>query len=153
MSAAVCLLVSAQLWAAHQAYETIGEVASFGLYTSVVLSNILVVAFLWVSRALAIATLVLFTVLFVPYQVELTAQMTRTHAEVVRIIEYCQTQQEITGAYPVDLLGYQPNDTTVMPFVSYSTRPSYGYQVGYNVGTPNTSHTYSPVNGWFYYPD
>ena len=102
----------------------------------------------------AVGAIVL-AVVIIPYQLWLGARLLRVQSEAARIVTYAYEEHARTGAYPVDLSGYHYHDPSVRSFVQrYAAEDRHGgFQLVYRVGTENTSHWYSPKDGWAYYPD
>ena len=61
-----------------------------------------------------------------------------------------------TGEFPADLAQYAFRDAAMRPFIQAYQRNEAecgGFCLAYRVGTEATSHSFSPKDGWGYYPD
>lgn len=138
------------------AYHTIGEVIS-GLYlVAIALAHVAALGVALVNRRAALITAATITVLALPFQLFLGVRWWRIHREAERIIAYAEDHRQQTGAYPTSLTEYAYHDRYAQSFFrdyQLSRRSSSDYSLSYRIGTPSTSHTYSPRNGWSYYAD
>ncbi|MFO1452546.1 MAG: hypothetical protein U1F61_30550 [Opitutaceae bacterium] len=150
----LAVLIPLEWHCARLAFETMGEVAS-GLYYLALGLNL--VPILLSRRSVKWAGVGAFGLglLVVPYQLQLGQRQARIQEEVTRIASYAHLVREKTGSYPSDLTRYSFHDLSVRPYLqAYRLRPKEGdFMVTFFVSTPNTSHWYSPVGGWGYYPD
>ncbi len=154
---AVALLVvlgGLEVVAVFLAYETIGEVAS-GLYWLPVMVTAGLLAIVRRRPRTAATIGVLVAALVLPQQARLGYRLLELRREVTAIVAFAEGRHSATGSFPTDLSGYQPRNADVMRFVQgYVVRDAgQSFSVTFYVGTPNTSHWYSSVSGWGYYPD
>ncbi len=148
------VLVPLELACAYLAYETFGEITSH-LYFFVVAINLAFIALaIGYPRAAALGAVVLGLVI-IPFQLVLGYRLVRVQTEASRILGYVYEHRIDTGQYPEDLSDYEFHDSTMKNYIQvYRLDGSYGgFILAYRVGTESTSHTYSPDNGWSYYPD
>lgn len=155
---AVLIFVLALLEAAsvYVAYHTLGEIPSLMYGLIVVAGNLGVLLLAWRSRRAAVVAALLLALAVVPYQVVLTVRLFRVQAEAARIVSHAYEERLRIGAYPADLTGYAFHDAAMRPFIQGYERNETdcgGFCLFYRVGTESTSHSYSPRNGWGYYPD
>jgi hypothetical protein len=151
--------VGFELYAAHLAYYTIGEIASGGLYILILLNIPAVVLLALGLRWLPIGLIAALALFIVPEQLQLLHKWNRCDEEAHSVIAYVEAFKKRTGAYPDDLSEYRfvyPDLRSEFHYdkdVMWSATTALPYQVRYHVGSENTSHDYSPTRGWFYYPD
>ena len=148
------VLVLVEILCAQLAYETFGEVVR-SVYLLVVALNVpLLILALWRMPAATIGMVAL-ALLIVPYQVVLGQRLWRVQNEAAQIVHHAYGERLATGRYPRDLSGYVLRDPAMARLIqSYEpVEESGGFLLAYRVGTVNTSHTYSPLHGWQYYPD
>ena len=136
------------------AYETIGEVSSRLLLMAVGL-NLIPLSVALRSRIVASLLALALALIMIPYQVHLGYRLWRVQMEASRIVAYVYDTRIASGEYPSDLADYPFRDPDMARFVqAYRADPSNGgFYLTYRVGTPNTSHSYTPRHGWQYYPD
>lgn len=138
------------------AYHTIGEVISGFYFFLIGMANVVVLGVALMNRRAALIAAVAVTVLALPFQLFLGVRWWRIHGEAERIIAYAEDHRRETGTYPTSLTDYAYRDRYTQSFVQdyrLSRRSSSDYSLSYRIGTPSTSHSYSPRNGWSYYPD
>jgi hypothetical protein len=150
----LAVILPLEVMAAFLAYETLGEIWS-GLYF---LSMILNAAFLiaaFRSRLIATLGVMALALAIVPYQLYLGYRFIRVQQEAARIVAFAYEHKLAHGEFPADLAGYTYHDIETKPFIQEYRLEDDGdeFMLAYRVGTENTSHTYSPSNGWGYYPD
>jgi hypothetical protein len=157
--AALSVAVGLELYAAHLAYYTIGEIVSAG-YVVLVIFNVpaallLAFGYRWLPLGLILA-LALF---LVPEQLELLHKWNQCDEEAHSVVAYLESCRKRTGTYPDDLSGYRflypelIRDFHYRKEVYFTMNVVLSYQISYHIGTETTSHDYSPTRGWFYYPD
>lgn len=156
LAALITVLALLEAASVSVAYHTLGESPCL-LYGLIVVAGNLGVLLLARRnrRAAAIAALLL-ALAVVPYQAVLTVRLHRVQAEAAHIVTYAYQQRLQTGEFPADLTGYAFQDAAMRPFIqSYERNETDcgGFCLFYRVGTESTSHSYSPRNGWGYYPD
>ncbi len=136
------------------AYETMGAVVS-ALYWIGLGENLILLLLVFRSRRTAAAGIVLLALVIVPYQFTLAGRLWRVQTEASQIVAYAYQTRIAQDAFPADLAGYTFHDSAAKPFIR-EYRPAStagGFVLCYSVGTPFTSHCYSPKDGWTYYPD
>lgn len=148
-------LLPLEVACAFLSHYTLGEMGQFVSFVAFS-SNLPFVALAWRERAAAALGVALIGILLIPYQVFLGARLVRVREEAARVVTYAYEHKARTGAFPPDLRGYRFHDAGVARFIQ-------GYEAGddvrggmrlvFRVGTPTTSHWYSPDGGWGYYPD
>ncbi|MGI5836543.1 MAG: hypothetical protein ACOX87_08645 [Chloroflexota bacterium] len=147
--------VGAELAAAWLAYYTIGEIVSGMLFIALGL-NVVPIALYALRRPVTavLAALVLFAAI-VPYQAVLGHRLLALNDEAGRVVAYLYETRFRTGEYPHDLTGYTFRDAGLQPYFQEYRRDaeSGGFRLNWYVGTPSTSHSYTPRDGWGYYPD
>jgi hypothetical protein len=148
------VLVPLELACAYLAYETIGEIVSSLYFLAVALNLVFILVAIRYPRAAALGAVAL-ALAIVPYQLMLGHRLLRVQAEASVIVAYAYEQRLATGEYPGDLADYEYRDSTARKYIQrYTTDGSMGgFFLAFRVGTESTSHTYSPENGWSYYPD
>lgn len=148
------VLILVEILCARLAYETLGEVAS-GVYAVAVGVNLIFILLAVRSRTAAALGAVALALLIVPYQVVLADRLVRVQVEAARIVAYVYEQRLKTGDYPTDLSDYIFDDSEMAPFIQEYQRDEArgGFRLAYRVGSEWTSHTYTPDDGWGYYPD
>lgn len=144
-----------ELAAAALAYHTIGEIDMAIVWLMAGWLNLpAAILYAFGLRRLAIGSLALVALLIVSPQVYLGVRWARVHAEALAIIDYLESVEDRSGRYPADLSGYRFHRPSVARLVHYTAPGASGeYSIAYNVGTWTTAHSYSPADGWFYYPD
>jgi hypothetical protein len=149
------LLIPAEVICAEASFETVGEITHWMVWMAVVGGNAFVLVLAAVSRPAAIAFALVLGLIIVPYQLVLMRRHAHVQHEAARIVAYAYETRAETGAFPGDLSGYEYERPAVERFIQgYATGADYGgFRVWYRVGTPSTSHWYSPRGGWDYYPD
>jgi hypothetical protein len=148
-------LVALEAVSAWLSWHTLGDIPS-ALYWLALALNVPVACLAWFHRPAAALVSVALALAIVPYQFALGHRWLRVQAEAANVVAYAYEQKLATGQYPADLSGYTFRDPSARPFIQgYSAGPRVpgGFQVTYCVGTPSTSHWYSPATGWGYYPD
>ncbi len=147
-------LILLEALCARLAYETLGEVMSTVYGLLVTLNLIPLVLFLRHRTAATLIALALALVI-IPYQLILADRLWRAQAEAERILAYAYEQRLNTGRYPPSLIEYNYRDQDMAAYVHEYQLDDMrgGFVLSYSVGTPTTSHTYSPATGWTYYPD
>lgn len=146
-------LVVIEFLCALLAYDTIGEVTS-GIYIlGVVLLNLMIAALAFRYRVAAVVGAVVVALLVIPYQVVLGHRLLRVQEEAGRIVAYAYEQRIHGGAFPSDLSGYKFHDAQMKTYVQDYQILGDEFALRYRVGTESTSHWYSSVDGWGYYPD
>jgi len=155
---AVLILILALLEAASViiAYHTLGEIPRLLYGLIVAAGNLGIVLLAWRSRQAAAVAALLLALAIVPYQATLTVRLHRVQAEAARIVAYAYEQRLQAGQFPADLSDYDFRDAVVRPFIqsyAHNETDCGGFCLFYRVGTESTSHSYSPRNGWGYYPD
>lgn len=156
LAALILLLALLEAASVYAAYHTLGEIARllYGLIAAAGNLGVLLLA-RRKRRAAALAALLL-ALAVVPYQAALAVRLHRVQGEAARIVAYAYEQRLQTGAYPADLTGYPFHDAAMRPFIQGYQRNEAecgGFCLFYRVGAESTSHSYSPRNGWGYYPD
>jgi len=148
------VLVPLEIGCAYLVHETIGEVTSSLYFLAVALNLVFIVAALRYPRAAGLGALAL-ALAIVPYQLVLGDRLLRVQQEASRIVAYAYEERLAAGAYPADLSDYGYHDPAMQKYIQrYAADDSAGgFFLAYRVGTENTSHTYTPENGWGYYPD
>ncbi len=136
------------------AYETVGAVVSI-LYWIGLGANLILLLLVFRGRRAAAAGMVLLALLLVPYQFTLAGRLWRVQTEASQIVAYAFQTRIAEDAFPADLVGYAFHDAAAKPFIGEYRQdsPGGGFILCYWVGTPSTSHCYSPKDGWTYYPD
>lgn len=156
LAALITVLAPLEAASVYVAYHTLGESPCLLYGLIVVAGNLGVLLLAWRSRRTAAVAALLLALAVVPYQAALAVRLHRVQAEAARIVSYAYEQRLRAGAYPVDLTGYAFQDTAMRPFIQgYECNETDcgGFCLFYRVGTESTSHSYSPRNGWGYYPD
>ena len=148
------ILVALEATSAFLARETMGEITGV-IYWFAIGLNVVFVALAFKYRAAAIVGMLLLALAIVPYQFGLAHRLWRVQNEAVRIVAYAYEQRLATNEFPADLGNYKFRDTDTQSYIQeYRVDKTVGgFRVCYFVGTISTSHCYSPINGWTYYPD
>jgi hypothetical protein len=148
------VLVPLEVACAYLAFETLGEVTSMLYFIAVAVNLLFILLAIRRPGAAAVGAFVLGLVI-IPYQAVLGQRLIRVQAEAARIVSYAYEERLESGEFPADLAGYVFHDPgTELYIQNYSLSDEYGgFVLAYRVGTENTSHTYSPKDGWSYYPD
>jgi len=148
------VLVPLEVACAYLAFETLGEVTSMLYFIAVVVNLLFILLAIRRPDAAAVGAFVLGLVI-IPYQAVLGQRLIRVQAEAARIVSYAYEERLESGEFPADLAGYVFHDPGTESYIqNYSLSDEYrGFVLAYRVGTENTSHTYSPKDGWSYYPD
>lgn len=150
------ILVPLEVLCAYLAYETIGEIVS-ALYFIVLAINLVFIVVAIRYRAAAALGAVVLGLAIIPYQLVLGYRLLRVQAEAASIVAYVYEYKLDTGEYPSDLTDYVFEDPATREYVQdywADDSPDWGgFRLSYRIGTESTSHTYSPQNGWGYYPD
>ena len=148
------VVVPLEVLCALLAYETLGEIMR-AIYLFLVVLNLPIVFLALRSRLAAGFCAVALAAVIIPYQVMLCDRLIRVQAEAGRIVTWAYESRIASGQFPADLSMYRFRDGDMKPFVQQYQRSaeSGGFALFYRVGTESTSHSYSPVNGWGYYPD
>jgi hypothetical protein len=156
---ALCVAVGLELYAAHLAYDTIGEISSGGLVLlvsfNIPAAILLACGYRWVPLGLIVGL----AMFIVPEQLRLLHKWNRCEEEARSVIAYLESSKKRSGAYPDDLSGYRflhpelIGDFHYGKDLRYSSNEVLPYRIRYHIGTETTSHDYSPTRGWFYYPD
>ena len=148
------VLILVEIACARLAYETLGEIMS-SIYAVAVALNLVPLLLFFRHRAAAVLIALALALIIIPYQLILVDRWQRAQAEADRILVYANEQRSLAGRYPNDLIGYSFQDREMQTYLNEylldDTRG--GFVLSYWVGTPTTSHTYSPATGWTYYPD
>jgi hypothetical protein len=148
------VLVPLEVACAYLAFETLGEVTSMLYFIAVAVNLLFILLAIRRPGAAAVGAFVLGLVI-IPYQAVLGQRLIRVQAEAARIVSYAYEERLESGEFPADLAGYAFHDPGTESYIqNYSLSDEYrGFVLAYRVGTENTSHTYSPKDGWSYYPD
>jgi hypothetical protein len=148
-------VVAVEAGCALLAHETVGEVASGGLFMIVLLTAGLTLIASFVHRRTAVIIAVIVALLIIPWHAYLGVKWWRQARESERIIAYVEARRAATGSYPADLSGYIARDRGIAETIVYSYDPRFtaSFHIGYSIGSAGTAHTYTPEGGWFYYPD
>jgi hypothetical protein len=148
------VLVPLEVACAYLAFETLGEVVS-GLYFMALAVNLVFILLAIRSPVAAATGAFLLGLVIIPYQAVLGQRLIRVQAEAARIVCYVYEERLESGEFPADLADYVFHDPGTEAYVqNYSLAEDYGgFVLTYRVGTENTSHSYSPKDGWSYYPD
>lgn len=147
------VLLPLEFAAADLTFETVGEVASALSFLLLVLDLPIFVLILRRPLVGALTALALATAI-VPRQVVLGLRLQGLRQEAAAIVGYAYEHHLTTGEFPPDLEGYESRRPQLMRFVGYEADSDRsGFFLHYWVGTPSTSHWYSPASGWGYYPD
>lgn len=147
------ILFPLELAAASLTFETVGELAS-GFAFLLVFLNLPLAAFV-VWRPLTGSLLaVLLALAILPRQVVLGHRLLGLREESAAIVAWVYEQHRRSGEFPPDLDEYEPKRSELLPFLTYTPdRSRGGFLLVFSVGTPSTSHGFSPATGWWYYPD
>jgi len=147
-------LAPLEILCAYLAYETIGEIIS-NLYFLAIGFNLIFIIVARRSRTLAALGTVVLALVIIPYQLQLGYRLLRLQAEATQTVAYLYEYKAQTGTYPPDLSRYTFADPALQPYFHEYQAGGQGsnFLLSYYVGSPSTSHTFSPENGWSYYPD
>ena len=147
-------LILLEALCARLAYQTLGEIMST-VYALLVVLNLVPLWLATRSRAAAALVAATLALLIIPYQLLLADRLWRVQAEADHVLTYLHEQRLSTGQYPANLSEYRFHDSEMAAYVhDYQIDETQGgFVLSYSVGTPTTSHTYSPATGWTYYPD
>ena len=139
---------------ARLAYETLGEIMST-IYVLLVLLNLVPLGLAVRNRAAAALVAVALALAIIPYQLVLADRLWRALAEANHVVARLYEQRLSAGQYPANLSEYRFRDSEMAAYIrDYQIDEAQsGFVLSYWVGTPTTSHTYSPATGWTYYPD
>ncbi|MDA8218639.1 MAG: hypothetical protein M0Z94_13585 [Dehalococcoidales bacterium] len=153
--ALLAVAVPVEVGAGLLAYHTIGEVTSAMLVLAVALNVVPVLLYVAGRQSLAVGLVLLLVVALVFPQVVLGQRLISLQQEAASIVAYTYETRLATGEYPADLSGYAFHDPSLSQFVEGYARDEErgGFALFYYVGSPATSHSYSPRHGWQYYPD
>ena len=148
------ILIPLEIICAYLAYETIGEIVSIVYFLAVGIYLVFIVISVRYRTVAALGAMVL-AFAIIPYQLILGQRLIKVQAEAARIVSYLYEQRLGIGEYPADLSSYEFHDPEMEKYVqNYRVDETRGgFILAYRVGTENTSHTYSPKDGWSYYPD
>ncbi|MEM9799414.1 MAG: hypothetical protein AAGA20_03745 [Planctomycetota bacterium] len=140
---------------AQAAFHTLGEVDQIGVWFAVVAGNVFALALAVFSARAATIAAILVGVAIVPYHVGLIRRHSLVRHEASRIVAFAYEAKAETGAFPESLDGYAYERPGVARYVQHyrADEEVGGFCVMYFVGTPTTSHWYTPKGGWQYYPD
>ncbi len=154
-AALLAVAVAAELAGAWLAYHTIGAVASTILFWVVALNVVPIVLHAARKPYLAVLAVLALFVVIVPYQALLGHRLLALQDEVGGAVSYLYDARLRTGEYPADLSGYSFHDASLRPYFQEYRRDSDlgGFGLYWYVGAPGTSHSYTPRQGWGYYPD
>ncbi len=144
-----------ELAGAWLAYHTLGAVTSSVLFLAVGLNLVPIILHAARKPSLAVLAALALFVVIVPYQGLLGHRLLALQDEAGKAVSYVYGVRLRTGEYPADLSGYSFNDPGLRPFFQeYRRDPELGgFGLYWYVGTPGTSHSYTPRQGWSYYPD
>jgi hypothetical protein len=147
-------LILLEALCARLAYETLGEIMST-VYALLVILNLIPLLLFFRHRTTATLIAVVLALVIIPYQLILADRLWRTQAEANHVVADLYEQRLSAGQYPPDLIAYRFHDPDMAAYIhDYQIDETRGgYVLSYWVGTPTTSHTYSPTTGWTYYPD
>jgi hypothetical protein len=150
----LALLLPLELAAALLAFHTLSEIDS-GLWRLAVTLNLFFFIAYWLNaRQLPWMGVICFALVLIPYQMLLGCQWVLIRRESQRIVAFVEAEEETTGQFPTDLTGYRFSYPRLAGRIHYTRlRQPGSFQVTYYVGTPSTSHWYTPEGGWGYYPD
>jgi hypothetical protein len=153
--ALMIVAIAIELVCAWLAYHTIGEIVSSLMFLVVALNIVPIVLFAVRKQAFAVLVALVLVAAIVPYQAVLGYRLIAVQQEAVTVISYLYETKLHTGEYPADLSGYSFHDPSLSPFFHQYSRSAEhgGFTLCWYVGTPNTSHSYTPIHGWGYYPD
>ena len=154
-AALLAVTVPVEMACAGLAYHTVGEIVSRLLFIAVGLNAIPALLFLRRRPVLSTILVLAIAAAIVPYQGMLGHRLIVLQDEAGQIVRYVGGAKRETGEYPTDLSGYSYRDPSLREhFHEYQPDDSAGgYRLSWFVGTPQTSHSYSPRDGWSYYPD
>ncbi len=144
-----------ELAAAWLAYHTVGAVFSGLLFMAVAINLLPVVLFVSRRQAMSLVIALILLLAIVPYQAVLGHRMISLQQEASGVVSYAYETKLATGEFPADLSGYKFGDEGLQPFFQEYRRnlESGGFSLFWYIGTPSTSHYYTPLHGWGYYPD
>ncbi len=154
-AALVAVAVAAELAGAWIAYHTIGAVMSQLLFFVAGLNLVPIVLHAARKPYLAVLAVLALFVVIVPYQALLGHRLLVLQDEAGGVVSYLYDARLRTSEYPADLSGYSFRDPSLRPFFQEYRRDADlgGFGLYWYVGTPNSSHSYTPRQGWGYYPD
>lgn len=149
----VAVLGALEVGAAVLAYSTLGWLESFLFFVALLLNVPILLLVLWRPLPGAVVALGLFLVL-VPFQMVLGARLLGLQQEADEIVAFAYEHRLRTGEFAADLASYEASRPELMRFIHYGLESRRGgFQLSYSVGSPATSHVFSPKTGWFYVDD
>jgi hypothetical protein len=90
-------------------------------------------------------------------QIVLVSRLKLLHAEVGAIVEYAEAEKLRCGDYPLDLSEYRFRHPSLAHRIEYCVpheSPGPHYLVVFKLFEGDmTTREYSPIQGWYYYPD
>ncbi|MEM1293769.1 MAG: hypothetical protein AAGH89_00295 [Verrucomicrobiota bacterium] len=150
----LALLVPVEIFCAKAAYTTLGDLAGAIYWAIVIVGNGLVFSVAIFSRVAASTMAILLGMAVIPYQIQLMQRQASVQAEAARIVAHAYEVKLETGEFPEDLGSYTFEQANTSPFIGFRSGEEVGgFLVTYFVGTEDTSHWYSPKDGWRYHPD
>lgn len=154
-AALLAVAVVVEVAAAWLAYHTIGAIASTLLFLTVGLNLVAIILHLVHMPSLAVLAALALFVAIVPYQGLLGYRLLALQEEAGNVVSHLYDARLRTGEYPADLSGYSFQDPSLRPFFQEYRQDAGlgGFGLYWYVGTPSTSHSYSPRQGWVYHPD
>lgn len=154
-AALLAVAVVAEFAGASLAYHTIGAVTSSLLFLAVGLNLVPIILHVARKSSLAVLAALALFVAIVPYQGLLGYRLLALGEEAGKIVSCVYDVRLHTGEYPADLSAYSFHDTNLRPFFQEYRRDAElgGFGLYWYIGTPSTSHSYTPRQGWGYYPD
>ncbi|MEM1451858.1 MAG: hypothetical protein AAF726_17850 [Planctomycetota bacterium] len=149
------LLLPLEVICAQSAFHTLGEIDHMVVWSGVVAGNLFALALAaFRPRAGAIAA-VLVGLAIIPQHLGLIRRHSLVRHEATRIVAFAYEAKARSGAFPEDLAEFEYERPSVARYVQHygADEEAGGFMVTYCVGTPTTSHWYTPKGGWQYYPD
>lgn len=147
-------VVPLEIGCAFLAFETLGEITSMLYFMAVAVNLVFILLAVRRPAAAAVGAFVL-ALAIIPYQAVLGQRLVRVQAEAAGIVSFAYEEKLESGEFPTGLADYVFHDPGTEAYIQrYAPDDEHGgFVLSYRVGTENTSHSYSPKDGWSYYPD
>ncbi|MEM9378350.1 MAG: hypothetical protein AAGB93_00275 [Planctomycetota bacterium] len=149
------LLLPLEVICAQSAFHTVGEIDHMVVWFTVAAGNLFALALAALSPKAATVAALLVGATIVPYHLGLIRRHSLVRHEASRIVAFAYEAKAQSGAFPSDLVAFEYERPSVARYIQHygTDAQAGGFMVTYCVGTPTTSHWYTPNGGWQYYPD
>lgn len=147
-------LVVIEIFCAHLAFETIGEITSVMYYLAVTINIIpLVLILIKKHKWFAMNIMLILGVIIIPYQFYLVNISLQLKEEAANITAYAYEKKIESNIFPENLSEYEFTFPNLQEHFRYAGKDDK-FDLSYYVATKNTSHFYIFITKkWGYYPD